>query len=140
MALINCPECSREVSDKAVNCPNCAYPLGLGVSTPSSPSNQIRIKINTHFKSFVDLSMTTVVKVKILDSATNSELWAGTNGQIATFQLEKPTEVIFKTPAALKKLLVVTIDPQKSKTYEFTYVNTWIGGAKYMLNAVDFIV
>ena len=27
MALINCPECGKEVSDKATNCPNCGYPL-----------------------------------------------------------------------------------------------------------------
>lgn len=27
MALINCPECNRVVSDKANSCPNCGYPL-----------------------------------------------------------------------------------------------------------------
>ena len=27
MALINCPECEKQVSDKAVSCPFCAYPL-----------------------------------------------------------------------------------------------------------------
>ena len=27
MALINCPECGKEVSDKAKNCPSCGYPL-----------------------------------------------------------------------------------------------------------------
>lgn len=27
MALINCPECRKEVSDKAKNCPSCGYPL-----------------------------------------------------------------------------------------------------------------
>ena len=27
MALINCPECNAEVSDKAKQCPKCAYPL-----------------------------------------------------------------------------------------------------------------
>lgn len=27
MALINCPECGKEVSDKALKCPNCGYPL-----------------------------------------------------------------------------------------------------------------
>lgn len=27
VALINCPECGREISDKAVSCPNCGYPL-----------------------------------------------------------------------------------------------------------------
>lgn len=27
MALINCPECNKEISDKANNCPNCGYPI-----------------------------------------------------------------------------------------------------------------
>lgn len=27
MALVKCPECGKEVSDKAVSCPNCAYPF-----------------------------------------------------------------------------------------------------------------
>lgn len=27
MALIQCPECGKEVSDKARKCPHCGYPL-----------------------------------------------------------------------------------------------------------------
>lgn len=27
MALINCPECEKEISDKAISCPNCGVPL-----------------------------------------------------------------------------------------------------------------
>ncbi|OGC00106.1 hypothetical protein A2V82_16330 [candidate division KSB1 bacterium RBG_16_48_16] len=27
MPLIKCPECGKDVSDKAPTCPNCAYPL-----------------------------------------------------------------------------------------------------------------
>lgn len=27
MALINCPECEKEISDKAVSCPNCGCPI-----------------------------------------------------------------------------------------------------------------
>lgn len=27
MALITCPECGNQVSDKADKCPNCAYPI-----------------------------------------------------------------------------------------------------------------
>lgn len=27
MALISCPECNKEISDKAISCPNCGYPL-----------------------------------------------------------------------------------------------------------------
>ncbi|WP_249303408.1 zinc-ribbon domain-containing protein [Qiania dongpingensis] len=29
MALIKCPECGKEVSDKAAACPNCGFPLDL---------------------------------------------------------------------------------------------------------------
>lgn len=37
MALIECPECHHEVSDKADKCPNCSYPLApVDVVTPSS--------------------------------------------------------------------------------------------------------
>ena len=27
MALINCPECKKEISDQSINCPNCGYPM-----------------------------------------------------------------------------------------------------------------
>ena len=27
MALINCPECGKEISDKAASCPNCGTPI-----------------------------------------------------------------------------------------------------------------
>lgn len=27
MALINCPECNKEISDKASSCPNCGFPI-----------------------------------------------------------------------------------------------------------------
>ncbi len=27
MALINCPECNSQVSDKARECPECGYPI-----------------------------------------------------------------------------------------------------------------
>ena len=27
MSLINCPECNKEISDKAKCCPNCGYEL-----------------------------------------------------------------------------------------------------------------
>lgn len=33
MALIKCPECKREVSDRAMSCPSCACPLERAVTT-----------------------------------------------------------------------------------------------------------
>ena len=36
MALIICPECSHDVSDKAISCPNCGYPIRLSEGTKSA--------------------------------------------------------------------------------------------------------
>lgn len=36
MALINCPECSNSVSDKAFACPRCGYPINQSTSPPPS--------------------------------------------------------------------------------------------------------
>lgn len=38
MALINCPECSHSVSDKAFTCPNCGYPIQNTQKAPRPPS------------------------------------------------------------------------------------------------------
>ncbi|SHO50614.1 zinc-ribbon domain-containing protein [Anaerocolumna xylanovorans] len=35
MALINCPECNKEISDKAASCPNCGYPIAKDESDKS---------------------------------------------------------------------------------------------------------
>lgn len=34
MALIQCPECGKEISDKVVACPHCGYPLTDGSQSP----------------------------------------------------------------------------------------------------------
>lgn len=36
MALINCPECHRSISDKAVTCPHCGFPLRPSERSPSN--------------------------------------------------------------------------------------------------------
>ena len=45
MALITCPECSREVSDQAAACPHCGYPLRtkLAPATPAIGDADTRI-------------------------------------------------------------------------------------------------
>lgn len=40
MALIYCPECKKEVSDKAEKCPNCAYPLTDNLTNTASINAQ----------------------------------------------------------------------------------------------------
>lgn len=34
MALIKCPECGREISDKALTCPHCGVPINLQFEVP----------------------------------------------------------------------------------------------------------
>ena len=39
MALIKCPECGKEISDNAQNCPQCGYPLkGSATKGEDNPS------------------------------------------------------------------------------------------------------
>ena len=38
MEIIQCPECEKEISDKATNCPNCGYPLGENPNENNSNS------------------------------------------------------------------------------------------------------
>lgn len=40
MALINCPECGKEISDQAVSCPNC------GVALKQAPAQPINVNMN----------------------------------------------------------------------------------------------
>lgn len=43
MALINCPECNNEVSDKAVSCPNCGFPIQEQSFKSASSSIEVNI-------------------------------------------------------------------------------------------------
>jgi hypothetical protein len=45
MALINCGECSKEISDKAVACPHCGAPRE--VTTPAATSKKAAVKKNS---------------------------------------------------------------------------------------------
>lgn len=40
MALITCPECEREVSDKAHSCPGCGYPVAAANKSQSQDDSQ----------------------------------------------------------------------------------------------------
>jgi hypothetical protein len=39
MALIKCPECKKNVSDKAIACPDCGYPIGEYAAKPWASLN-----------------------------------------------------------------------------------------------------
>lgn len=43
MALINCPECNKEISDKAKSCPNCGFPIQEQIIKSKSSSIKVNI-------------------------------------------------------------------------------------------------
>jgi uncharacterized membrane protein YvbJ len=42
MALINCPECGATISDQAISCPRCAFPLQNNVSQESDEDDNVQ--------------------------------------------------------------------------------------------------
>lgn len=53
MALIKCPECDLQVSDKAISCPHCGYPLDK--AAVRRPSTTKRPKLPHRFGSITEL-------------------------------------------------------------------------------------
>lgn len=50
MALVNCPECQREVSDQAAACPHCGHPMA-GHQTNQTQKDPAKPKVNSRFKT-----------------------------------------------------------------------------------------
>jgi len=56
MALINCPECNNQISDKAAACPSCGCPMG-GEADPGQESVQTIEKTGKKWKRGAALSL-----------------------------------------------------------------------------------
>lgn len=56
MALLKCPECNNDVSDKALTCPHCGYPINMPTSTKPRIRNGKPTKLPNGFGSVYRLS------------------------------------------------------------------------------------
>ena len=83
MALISCSECGKQISSLAKSCPNCGCPIISSVG-------MVSIKLPRY-----ENSMFISTKISILDD-TNKTLWEGRQGQVAQFNVDKPTNIIIK--------------------------------------------
>lgn len=54
MALISCPECNNQVSDKAISCPNCGYPISP-IKQISKKSKSKRMKLPNGFGRITEI-------------------------------------------------------------------------------------
>jgi uncharacterized membrane protein YvbJ len=74
MALIKCPECGTEVSDKAEKCPRCAYPLQTGGSreTKNVKVTEVQMTSKKHKKRYVWAALAAVLGVILVFSGLNN--------------------------------------------------------------------
>lgn len=73
MSLINCPECNRQISDKAHSCPYCGYPLNDILSNNykydivfvSFSSNQnYKLKTIRYLREILNISLSDVTQIE----------------------------------------------------------------------------
>lgn len=80
MALIKCPECGREISDKADSCPNCGVPI-------ASKNENVMIR----FPVCKDQLLNN--KCYVYDKKTKKILASGKQGETVMFACKKPTNI-----------------------------------------------
>jgi len=89
MALISCPECGKEISDRASSCPNCGCPI-----SGKAQDKRVRIAIpNTDALGASGLTASLIAKDASVTSGGKG-LWKGLHGQMAIFEVEGPTDVV----------------------------------------------
>lgn len=86
MAIIKCPECGNQVSDKASSCIHCGFPLAQSIN-----NGVVKIKLSpvlapTGFNGNQKVSITS-------DEIT---LWEGKSGEVAEIKLNKVTNITVK--------------------------------------------
>lgn len=104
MALIKCPECGKEISDRAGACPNCGCPIA---DAPTSV--KVRALSNDHGvrRTKFKIGNTVVAEVPI--------------GATATINITKPTVITISQHTALMSYSSWTFTAVPGKCYEALY-------------------
>ena len=129
MALIKCPECSKEISDKANNCPNCGCPLSELITTGT-----VRIKMpNNVVEGWVGLFSSRKAEIK---SIYCSILWQGKHGENASFTVSEPTEIVINLGGWANEISGTVYPRRKYSLVQDMGVHMF---ATYRLTEVDYI-
>lgn len=98
MALITCPECGQQVSDKAQTCIHCGSPLKV--------DKTVKIKIFRYTSTFMFVTL----KVTITDE-NGKVLWEGPSGSVAIFEVDKETKITLTPEKGLHTPLTGVVKP-----------------------------
>lgn len=66
MSLINCPECGREISDKAISCPGCGFPISDFRLQETEENEVIVANFRSGYKIIYSIDETEILKDGIL--------------------------------------------------------------------------
>lgn len=86
MALILCPDCNTEVSDVAERCPKCGRPIAK-----KEINKKVKMKIPVIKSTWLGVALDVEVVVD------GEVIWRGKSGNVATFEITKPTNVTVRT-------------------------------------------
>lgn len=125
MALIKCPECGKEVSERAVSCPNCGCPIAT-----VQKSKVVKIKMPPGEDLTILFAPTLTVSIGL------SEVWSGKPGQTASFELDNPADVTIRL-GTWGNSVSGTVEP--GKKYALTQDMGIHMRATYHLTEVDVI-
>ena len=130
MALIECPECGKQISDKAKACIHCGCPID-----DLSPGGTVKIKLSP-VKTFLSGKQ----RVTILAWGYKT-LWEGEVGEVAEIYFDGPTDITVQYHLSAMHFggeCTGVIDPAKSKKYN---VSSRVGAfsTKLVLQPVDVI-
>lgn len=67
MALIKCPECEKEISDKVKSCPNCGYPMEIDNNeTQKVELSSVNIKLDENKKRKILRSILLIISIFVI--------------------------------------------------------------------------
>ena len=124
MALVSCPECGSQVSDKAKTCIHCGAPL---------EEEKNIVKIKTPNGDGVILRVTYTV----YNDKTNKILATAGNGEVMIFELNEATTTRLHLGRGYKDALIRYV-PSGTKRYSIKLINTFFG-AHLSIQEVDTI-
>ncbi len=87
MALIKCPECAKEISDRASCCPNCGCPVEEMIT-----SGVVKIKL-PRTEQIADGWVGLFSSKNASISSNGLAIWKGKHGETASFTIDEPTRI-----------------------------------------------
>ena len=121
MALIKCPECCREISDKAAACPNCGYPISSTVGNSKSNYAQVRVVCKTASLRIDEQSAShgSIINIKVNGSkSVRISAWGGAVGMFGSG---------------------ITVTVTAGRKYDLDMHHTWKGRMLYLKEVEAFI-